>query len=152
MEWAWPEQRHGVCVDTLIYRKTLERMGTKEEVVTLVLPESWEEKIIVQAHESTNHAHMDKERTTFMINKKFHFLSVFSKKIDQILKKCHTYNKSKTKIHKPVEVSKHPFPDQPFRRVAMDFLDPLPETESGNEYFFNIRLLNPLQRNVCNTK
>ena len=141
-----------VMNDTLFYRKTLERMGTQEEVVTFVVPESWEEKVIIQVHESNNNAHMDKERTIFRINKKFHFLSAFSKKVDQILRSCHICNKFKNKIHKPVERRNYPLPDQPFRRVAMDFLDPLPETESGNEYFFNIRLLNPLQRNVCNTK
>ena len=54
--------------DILFYRKSIEKLGGREDCVNVVIPSHWEEKIIKLAHESAANNHMATERTLFKRN------------------------------------------------------------------------------------
>ena len=127
-----------LCDDILFYRKSIEKLGCREDCVTVVIPSNWEERVISLAHESAANNHMAKERTIFKLQLQYHFLRDISKTTDNIIKNCVLCNKYKARKHKDTELRKYPLPSKPFERVAMDFLGPLPLTDKGNKYILLI--------------
>ena len=105
----------------------------------IVVPRDYRPEILNLAHETPMLGHLGVNKTYHKILNHFYWPGLKSD-ISQFCKSCHTCqmvgkpNQTIPKAHlQPV-----PAFDEPFSRIIIDCVGPLPKTKSGNEYLLTI--------------
>lgn len=109
------------------------------DVYQIVLPQGYRSQLVAVAHESQWSGHFGVTKTYQLILKHF-FWPGMKTDVTTHCRTCHTcqiVGKPNQRIpHAPL----HPIPimEQPFDRVIMDCVGPLPRTKNGNQYLLTI--------------
>ena len=102
-------------------------------VEQLVLPVRCRGVVVKLAHEIPLVGHLGKDKTTKRILQRFYWPTVH-KDVAEFCCSCEQCQKS-TKHRKPKgPLIPLPVVTEPFRRIAMDVVGPLPRSRSGNQY------------------
>lgn len=96
-------------------------------------------EILYENHDSPISGHPGFHKTYSRITAKYHWPNMYSDIRDYVLK-CESCQKSKinrkpTKIPMTITTTS----DQPFERIALDIVGPLPLTENGNRYILTMQ-------------
>ncbi len=98
----------------------------------IVLPEKYHRRVIKLAHDIPLAGHLGREKTTHRILRRFYWPTLFQDERNycQTCKECQLHGGSR---HKAPMIPL-PIIGEPFRRIAMDILGPLPWTNRGNKF------------------
>ena len=120
----------------LLYRRWTPpgRDEGKKSIEQLVLPQQCQETVLQLVHKVPLAGHMGKTKTGRRI---LHWPSLFKDVADYcrccpVCQKCSTRKESRTPLV-PL-----PSVEEPFKRIAMDIVGPLPRSRSGNQYILVI--------------
>ena len=105
----------------------------------IVVPKSYRHEILSIAHESPMSGHLGINKTYHKIINYFYWPGLKSD-VSKYCKTCHTcqmVGKPNQTIPK-AQLQLNPAFDEPFSRILIDCVGPLPRTKSGNEYFLTI--------------
>ena len=124
--------------DGLLYRQWIPRGCNAELAVDqLVLPTQCRKAVLQLAHEVPIAGHLGKHKTAKRILRRFYWPTLY-KDVEDFCRSCQVCQKfSKQKVVKAPLIPL-PVVIEPFRRVAMDIVGPLPRTKSGNRYILVI--------------
>ena len=118
----------------LLYRRWIPR-GRDESMAVeqLVLPKRCRGMVVRLAHSIPLAGHLGRDKTTRRVLQRFYWPTVY-RDIAQYCRRCGACQKTSGK--KLVRVPLIPLPviAQPFQRIAMDIVGPLPRSEKGNRY------------------
>eukprot|EP00731_Ephydatia_muelleri_P009850 Em0005g436a len=108
-------------------------MGPEYSVDQLVLPFQCRKAVLQLAHEVPIAGHLGKQKTSRRIMQRFYWPSLYRDVADfcKCCQICQKVSRNKA-VHAPLIPL--PVVTEPFRRVAMDIVGPLPRTKSGNRY------------------
>ena len=99
----------------------------------LVLPTQCRKAVLQLAHEVPIAGHLGKHKTAKRILRRFYWPTLY-KDVEDFCRSCQVCQKySKQKVVKAPLIPL-PVVTEPFRRVAMDIVGPLPRTKTGNQY------------------
>ena len=105
----------------------------------IVVPKSYRHEILSIAHESPMSGHLGINKTYHKIINHFYWSGLKSD-VSKYCKTCHTcqmVGKPNQTIRK-AQLQPIPAFDEPFSRILIDCVGPLPRTKSGNEYLLTI--------------
>ena len=105
----------------------------------IVVPKSYRQEILSITHESTMSGHLGINKTYHRIINHFYWPGLKSD-VSKYCKTCHTcqmVGKPNQTIPK-AQLQPVPAFDEPFSRILIDCVGPLPRTKSGNEYLLTI--------------
>ena len=120
--------------EDLLYRKWEPRDKEEIEPVTqLVLPKECRQKALRLAHSIPLAGHLGRKKTYACLVQRFYWPSI-RQDVAEFCRRCGACQKFSQR--KPARVPMIPLPvmDEPFSRVAMDLVGPLPRSRSGNRY------------------
>ena len=105
----------------------------------IVVPKSYRHEILSIAHESPTSGHLGINKTYHKIINHFYWPSLKSD-VSKYCKTCHTCQMVGKPNQTIPKAQLHPIPafDEPFSRILIDCVGPLPRTKSGNEYLLTI--------------
>ena len=121
--------------DGLLYRRWIPpRQGTEGvEVEQLVLPKECREEVLKLAHTIPLAGHMGKEKTARRVLQRFYWPTLYAD-VAKFCKGCLVCQKSsKTRVQRAPLIPL-PVVQEPFKRIAMDIVGPLPRSSSGKRY------------------
>lgn len=121
--------------DIVYRRKSIERLGVVEDIILIVLPESLVKRAVKLSHFPSYHGHPGIDRTLRKLVHSYDSPSL-AKAVEVVVKQCTLCTRVKSTIPRPVTVRKFQLPKQPWERVHIDHLGPLPQTSDGNKYIF----------------
>ena len=118
----------------LIYRRwTPPGRGEESEVEQLVLPQECRQTVLELGHEIPLAGHLGKEKTRQRILRRFYWPTLY-KEVEEFCQTCVKCQKSASRKVPPAPLLPLPVISEPFKRVAMDLVGPLPRSKSGNKY------------------
>lgn len=124
-----------IDVDGLLYK--IKENYESEDVLTL--PTCLIPKVIKVYHDLPFAGHMGFEKTYNRIKKRFYWPNM-NKDIQDYINACEPCARRKTPNHlKPAPLQKFSIPREPFYRIAMDIVGPLPVTYKGNKYILTVQ-------------
>ena len=105
----------------------------------IVVPKSYHHEILSIAHESPMSSHLGINKTYHKIINQFYWPGLKSD-VSKYCKTCHTCQIVGTPNQTIPKAQLQPIPafDEPFSRILIDCVAPLPRTKSGNEYLLTI--------------
>ncbi|XP_076035379.1 uncharacterized protein LOC143021655 [Oratosquilla oratoria] len=115
---------------------------TWEEIHQIVVPTSYREKVLDLAHSSTLSGHLGVKKTLKRVSAHFHWLTLV-KDITEYCRGCPTCQLV-GKSNKPIPVAPlHPIPaiGEPFSKILIDVVGPLPPSKKGFKYILTIMCL-----------
>ena len=100
------------------------------------VPKRARQKILKLALSSAGGGHFGVQNTVNKLKQRFHWYRM-SRDVRDWCEKCSTYNRHKTQqqhraLMQPI------YTGEPFERVAMDIIGPLPKTDRGNRYILTV--------------
>ena len=111
-----------------------------------MLPKPCREAVLRIAHSIPLAGHLGRNKTTSRILQRFYWPTVF-KDVASYCKSCSECQKTSTKRAPPAPLIPLPIIDEPFSRIAMDIVGPLPRSRSGKKYILvYLRLRDTLPR------
>ena len=125
--------------DGLLYRRWTPpgRDDGEMDVEQLVLPKACRRKVMELAHEIPLAGHMGKEKTRRRILQRFYWPTLY-KDVEEYCKCCLQCQKSNNKGVQWAPLIPLPIVGEPFKRIAMDIIGPLPKSRSGNRFILVI--------------
>ena len=128
------QETHYYRSDGLLYRQWIPRGCNAELAVDQLVLLTWCRKAVLQlAHEVPIAGHLGKHKTAIRILRRFYWPTLY-KDVEDFCRSCQVCQKfSKQKVVKAPLIPL-PVVTEPFRRVAMDIVGPLPRNKSGNRY------------------
>ena len=105
----------------------------------IVVPKSYRHEILSIAHESPMSGHLGINKTYHKIINHFYWPGLISD-VSKYCKTCHTCQMVGKPNQTIPRAQLQPIPafDEPFSRILIDCVGPLPRTKSGNEYLLTI--------------
>ena len=105
----------------------------------IVAPKSYRHEILSIAHESPMSGHLGINKTYHKISNHFYWPGLKSD-VSKYCKTCHTCQMVGKPNQTIPKAQLQPIPafDEPFSRILIDCVGPLPRTKSGNEYLLTI--------------
>ena len=105
----------------------------------IVVPKSYRHEILSIAHESPMSGHLGINKTYHKIINHFYWPGLKSD-VSKYCKTCHTCQMVGKPNQSIPKAQLQPIPafDEPFSRILIDCVGPLPRTKSGNEYLLTI--------------
>ena len=105
----------------------------------IVVPKSYRHEILSIAHESLMSGHLGINKTYHKISNHFYWPGLKSD-VSKYCKTCHTCQMVGKPNQTIPKAQLQPIPafDEPFSRILIDCVGPLPRTKSGNEYLLTI--------------
>ena len=102
-------------------------------------PKENRERIIRESHESTIGGHKGVSKTYWRIRGNFYWknLKLDVENFVRLCRKCQENKLVRIKNRQPMKITDTP--TQPFDKIQIDIVGPLPETESGNKYILTIQ-------------
>ena len=120
--------------DGLIYRKWIPPgRGEEMSIEQLVLPKECRKAVLEVAHEIPLAGHLGKEKTRQRILQRFYWPTVF-KDVENFCKSCVICQKTANRKAPKAPMIPLPIISEPFSRIAMDIVGPLPRSRAGNKY------------------
>ncbi|KAL5505725.1 hypothetical protein EMCRGX_G007206 [Ephydatia muelleri] len=117
----------------LVYRRwTPKGRSSTFQVEQLVLPKRCRGTVLKLAHDVPLGGHLGKEKTGCRLLRRFYWPTLF-KDVAEFCRGCPTCHRSAQRI-KRAPLVPLPIITEPFSRVAMDIVGPLPRSRSGNKY------------------
>ncbi|XP_064399260.1 uncharacterized protein LOC135345747 [Halichondria panicea] len=125
--------------DGLLYRRWIppKQGADGVEVEQLVLPRHCREEVLKLAHSVPLAGHMGKEKTARRILQRFYWPTLYQD-VAKYCKGCLTCQKSTQSRTKRAPLIPLPTIQEPFKRIAMDIVGPLPRSNSGKRYILVI--------------
>lgn len=121
--------------DGLLYRRWIPkgRDGERMEVEQLILPQQCRDTVLKLAHSIQLAGHLGKNKTTSRVLQRFYWPTVY-RDISKFCQNCEQCQKATGR--KAVRAPLIPLPiiAQPFTRIAMDMVGPLPRSRRGHRY------------------
>lgn len=123
-----------IANEQLTYRKWEERARNK---ILLVVPDVFREEILAQLHDLDAVNHMGQKKTLARVTQRYYWpgMKAFTKFYVSTCMVCQTF-KNPTK--KPHAELKQYILGEPFERLGLDMIGPLPETERHNVWILTI--------------
>ena len=121
--------------DGLLYRRWIlsQSMGGGSEIEQLVLPTLCRKAVLQLAHEIPLAGHLGRKKISQRILQRFYWPSLF-KDVTAFCRTCERCQKMGHQRRIPVPLVPIPVIDEPFQRVVMDIVGPLPRSRMGNRY------------------
>eukprot|EP00731_Ephydatia_muelleri_P014418 Em0008g138a len=104
-----------------------------EIVEQLVLPEACRDPVLHMAHAIPMAGHVGRKKTTERVLQRFFWPGV-SKDVAEYCKNCPSCQKASSKRVAPAPLIPLPVIAEPFSRIALDIVGPLPRSRSGNRF------------------
>ena len=125
--------------DGLLYRKWTppDRNGQDMEVEQLILPQQCRGTILTLAHSIPLSGHLGKDKTACHILQRFYRPTLY-KDVAPFCKSCPSCQKTTRTRKQCVPMVPLPIISEPFSRIAMDIVGPLPRSHSGMKYILVI--------------
>ena len=126
--------------DGMLYRKWRPEGSTEGDVRTcqqLVLPQQCRLPVLRLAHDVPMAGHMGITRTKDRLLQRYYWPGIFSDTADYC-RSCEVCQKSNLKYPIRAKMVSMPLIEQPFQRIAMDVVGPLPCTQRGNRFILSI--------------
>ena len=124
--------------DGLIYRRwTPPGRGRECEVEQLVLPKTCIKKVLELGHVIPLAGHLGAEKTRQRILRHFYWPTIF-RDVDEYCRCCEKCQKTNNRKVPPAPLIPLPVITEPFRRIAMDTVGPLPRSRLGNRFILVI--------------
>ena len=126
--------------DGLLYRKWRPEGSTEGDVRTcqqLVLPQQCRLPVLRLAHDVPMAGHMGITRTKDRLLQRYYWPGIFSDTANYC-RSCEVCQKSNPKYPIRAKMVSMPLIEQPFQRIAMDVIGPLPCTQRGNRFILSI--------------
>ena len=124
--------------DGLIYRRwTPPGRGRECEVEQLVLPKTCRKKVLELGHVIPLAGHLGAEKTRQRILHRFYWPTIF-RDVDEYCRSCEKCQKTNNRKVPPAPLIPLPVITEPFRRIAMDIVGPLPRSRLGNRFILVI--------------
>ena len=101
--------------------------------VQLYIPHDYVEDILVEYHDRVLAAHFGIHKTYAKIRQRYFWRGMY-KDIDNWIRSCYSCARRKTPKHKVIAPLMTMTVPDPFERLSVDILGPLPITSSGNKY------------------
>ena len=117
----------------LVYRRWTPGRGEEYEIEQLVLPKACRRAVLELGHEIPLAGHLGVEKTRQRILRRFYWPTVF-KDIEEFCKCCEKCQKTTNRKVPPAPLIPLPIITEPFKKIAMDIVGPLPRSRSGNHY------------------
>lgn len=132
------ESRGGVgffCRDGLFYRRWIPpgRNGKEMAVDQLVLPRSCRETVMRLAHSIPLAGHLGKNKTARRVLQRFYWPTIY-RDVAKFCRSCGSCQRVARKRTARAPMIPLPIIAEPFARIAMDVVGPLPRSSSGNRY------------------
>ena len=124
----------------LLYRKWRPGGSAVGDVRTckqLVLPQQCHQAVLQLAHDVPMAGHMGITRTKDRLLQRYYWPGVFTD-IANYCRSCEVCQKSNSKCPTRAKMVSMPLIEQPFQRIAMDVVGPLPRTQRGNRFILTI--------------
>ena len=119
--------------DGLLYREGKWKLaGDLQVTLQLVLPQRCRKAVIRLAHEVPLAGHLGRKKTTDRILQRFYWPNV-RRDVAAHCKSCENCQKAKSRKVKSVPLIPLPVIAEPFRRIAMDIVGPLPRSRTGHK-------------------
>ena len=132
-ETTTPQVNSFYWEDGLMYRKWQPRGQEKEEVDQIILPKECRQKVLELAHAIPLAGHLGKKKTTERITRRFYWPTLH-RDIADYCRSCETCQKFRRQQPPQAPMIPLPIVDEPFARIAMDIVGPLPRSRAGNRY------------------
>jgi len=116
--------------DGTLYRNRKLRDETVEQ---LVLPKACRDPVLQMAHAIPMAGHLGRKKTTERVLQRFFWPGV-SKDVAEYCKNCPSCQKASSKHVAPAPLIPLPVIEEPFSRIALDIVGPLPRSRSGNRF------------------
>ena len=128
--------------DGLLYRRwTPPGRGEEYEIEKLVLPKACRRKVLELGHEIPLAGHLGMEKTRQRILRRFYWPTIF-KDVEEYCRCCDRCcdrcQKINTRKVPPAPLIPLPVITEPFRRIAMDIVGPLPRSRLDNRFILVI--------------
>ena len=124
----------------LLYRKWRPEGTAAGDVRTcrqLVLPWQCRQAVLQLAHDVPMAGHMGITRTKDRLLQRYYWPGVFTDTANYC-RSCEVCQKSNSKCPTRAKMVSMPLIEQPFQRIAMDVVGPLPRTQRGNRFILTI--------------
>eukprot|EP00731_Ephydatia_muelleri_P035196 Em0104g2a len=120
---------------SLVYRKT---SSTEDHAVEqLVLPRQCRAMVLKLAHETPLAGHLGRNKTTRRVLQRFYWPGV-CRDVAKHCRCCPECQKAQNRREQPAPLVPLPVIAEPFARIAMDIVGPLPRSKSGHKYILVI--------------
>ena len=121
--------------DRLLYRRWTPPGCNEEEMVVeqLVLPVRCREVVVKLAHEIPLAGHLGKDKMAKRILQRFYWPTLH-KDVAEFCRSCEQCQKSARRRAPKAPLVPLPVVTEPFQRIAMDVVGPLPRSRCGNRY------------------
>ena len=119
--------------DGILYRQWRPRQGTGEPVEQLVLPQACRKTALELAHQIPLAGHMGRDKTARRIQQRFYWPTLF-KDVAEYCRSCPDCQKTDSRGQRKMPLVPLPIIQEPFSRIAMDIVGPLPRSRKGNRY------------------
>ena len=103
----------------------------------LVLPQSCRQTVLEVAHQIPLAGHLGKNKTADRVRQRFYWPTLF-KDVEYLCKSCAECQKCSTRRGPRAPMVPLPIVQEPFKRIAMDVVGPLPRSRSGNRFILVI--------------
>ena len=121
--------------DGVIYRRWTPPGQDAEAgaVEQLVLPQRCRETVLVMAHSVPMSGHLGKNKTAERLRRRFYWPTLF-KDVAEYCRACEECQKCSSRRGPKAPLVPLPVMEEPFQRIAMDIVGPLPRSRLGNKY------------------
>ena len=125
--------------DGLIYRRWVPpgRADDDTAIEQLVLPVECREEVLKIAHDIPLSGHLGKDKTARRILQRFYWPTLY-RDVAKHCQSCEACQKSATNRVRRAPLMPLPIITEPFKRIAMDIVGPLPRSRSGKRYILVI--------------
>lgn len=117
----------------IIKKDLLYRVGKKGDEPQLVVPRDFRDQVLFYAHTHLTAGHGGAEKTTHALLRHFFWPGIY-KDTQSYCQSCDICQLANLQRPPPVPLQPLPIIGNPFERVGMDLIGPLPKTSKSNEY------------------
>jgi len=120
--------------DGLVYRRWVPPAQDEEMAVEqIVLPKECRRTVLHLAHTIPIAGHLGKKKTVKRISKRFYWPTLY-RDVADFCRSCEVCQKATHRRVPRAPMIPLPVVEEPFQRIAMDIVGPLPRSRSGNRY------------------
>ena len=119
--------------DGLLYHMWTPKKKPGEAVEQLVLPEQFHQIVCKLAHTIPLAGHLGRDKTVKRISRRFFWPALF-RDVADYCRRCPECQRTAKGSHRRVPLIPLPIMKEPFERIALDIVGPLPHSRRGNQY------------------
>ncbi|XP_065901363.1 uncharacterized protein [Dysidea avara] len=119
--------------DGLLYHVWTPKKKSGEAVEQLVLPEQFHQIVCKLAHTIPLAGHLGRDKTVKRISRRFFWPALF-RDVADYCRRCPECQRTAKGSHRRVPLIPPPIMKEPFERIALDIIGPLPRSRRGNQH------------------